>query len=148
MLFVQSYPIRWVYSINHGLISECTLSCVKCFVSIAMDLFVHIAMLLHETNFHIFHVFLYVCLLLLFSCARAEGSCAILWSCVVRRPSVFTFSTCHMKLLLKRNSTKLDWKQDLNVNYQVCVFRVGRKNKMATPASDWLRHFRLLLWNC
>ena len=41
---------------------------------------------------------------------------------------------------------KLDSKQDLNVLYQVCVFRADRKNKMAAPASDWLRHFRLLLW--
>ena len=45
------------------------------------------------------------------------------------------------------NSTKLDWKQDLNVLYKVCVFRADRKNKMAALASDWLRHFRLLLWN-
>ena len=44
-------------------------------------------------------------------------------------------------------STKLDRKQDLNVLYQVCVFRADRKNKMAALASDWLRHFRLLLWN-
>ena len=45
------------------------------------------------------------------------------------------------------NSTKLDRKQDLNVLYQVCVFRADRKNKMAALDSDWLRHFRLLLWN-
>ena len=45
------------------------------------------------------------------------------------------------------NSTKLDRKQDLNVLYQVCVFQVDRKNKMAALASDWLRLFRLLLWN-
>ena len=45
------------------------------------------------------------------------------------------------------NSTKLDRKQDLNVLYQVCVFRADQKNKMAAPASDWLRHFWLLLWN-
>ena len=45
------------------------------------------------------------------------------------------------------NSTKLDRKQDLNILYQVCVFRADRKNKMAALASDWLRHFRLL-WNC
>ena len=45
------------------------------------------------------------------------------------------------------NSTKLDRKQDLNVLYQVCVFRTDRKNMMAAMASDWLRHFRLLLWN-
>ena len=45
------------------------------------------------------------------------------------------------------NSTKLDRKQDLNVVYQVFVFRADRKNKMAALASDWLIHFRLLLWN-
>ena len=27
-------------------------------------------------------------------------------------------------------------------------FRVDLKNKMAALVSDWLRHFRLLLWNC
>ena len=47
----------------------------------------------------------------------------------------------------EKNSTKLDRKQDLNVLYQVCVFRADQKNKMAALASDWLRHFRLLLWN-
>ena len=47
----------------------------------------------------------------------------------------------------ERNSTKLDRKQDLNVLYQVCVFRADRKNKMAALASDWLRDFRLLRWN-
>ena len=35
------------------------------------------------------------------------------------------------------NSTKLDRKQDLNVLYQVCVFRADPKNKMAALASDW-----------
>ena len=65
----------------------------------------------------------------------------------VVRPSLtfhifnFSFETT------ERNSTKLDRKQDLNVLYQVCVFRVNWKNKMATLASGWLRHFRLLLWN-
>ena len=48
----------------------------------------------------------------------------------------------------ERNSTKLDRKQDLNALYQVCVFRADRKNKMGALASDWLRHFRLLFWNC
>ena len=47
----------------------------------------------------------------------------------------------------ERNSTKLDRKQDLNVLYQVCAFRADWKNKMAALASDWLRHYRLLLWN-
>ena len=47
----------------------------------------------------------------------------------------------------ERNSTKHDRKQDLNNLYQVCVFWADRKNKMAALASDWLRHFQLLLWN-
>ena len=47
----------------------------------------------------------------------------------------------------EQNWTKLDRKQDLNVLYQVCVFRADWKNKMVALASDWLRHFRLLLWN-
>ena len=47
----------------------------------------------------------------------------------------------------ERNTTALDRKQDFNALYQFCVFRAYRKNKMATLASDWLRHFRLLLWN-
>ena len=47
----------------------------------------------------------------------------------------------------ERNSTKLDRKQDLNVLYQVCIFRADQKNKMAALASDWLKPFRLLLWN-
>ena len=65
----------------------------------------------------------------------------------VVRPSltfhIFNFSS----ETTERNSTTLDRKHDLNVLYQVCVFRVGPKNKMAALASDWLRHFRLLLWN-
>ena len=69
-------------------------------------------------------------------------------SSVVRRLSltfhIFDFSS----ETTEWNSTKLDRKQDLNVLYQVCVFRADRKNKMAALASDWLRHFRLLLWNC
>ena len=48
----------------------------------------------------------------------------------------------------ERNLTKLDRKEDLNILYQVCVFRADLKNKMAALASDWLRHYRLLLWNC
>ena len=54
--------------------------------------------------------------------------------------SDFSFETA------EQNSTKFDRKQDLNVLYQVCVFRGDRKNKMAALASDWLRHFRLILW--
>ena len=57
-----------------------------------------------------------------------------------------TFSTSSAETA-EQNSTKLDRKQDLNVLYQVCVFRADRKNKIAALASDWLRHFWLLLWN-
>ena len=53
---------------------------------------------------------------------------------------IFDFSS-------ERNSAKLDRKQERIVLYKVCVFRADRKNKMAVLASDWLRHFRLLLWN-
>ena len=65
----------------------------------------------------------------------------------VRRPSL-TFHIFHFSSeTAEWNSTKLDRKQDLNVLYQVCVFRADQKNKMAALASDWPRHFRLLLWN-
>ena len=50
-----------------------------------------------------------------------------------------TFSTSPLKQLNERQRN--DRKQDLNVLYQVCVFSASRKNKMAAPASDWLRHF-------
>ena len=70
---------------------------------------------------------------------------------VVRRPSVRPSLTFHIfdfsSETAERNSTKLYRKQDLNLLYQVCVFLADRKNKMAALASDWLRHFRLLLWN-
>ena len=56
---------------------------------------------------------------------------------------IFDFSS----VTAERNSTKLDRKQDLNVLYQVCVFRENREKKIAALASDWLRHFRLLHWN-
>ena len=64
----------------------------------------------------------------------------------VRRLSSLTFHIFDFSSeTAERNSTKLDRKQDLNVLYQVCVFRADRKNKMAALASDLLRHFRLLL---
>ena len=65
-----------------------------------------------------------------------------------RCPSSLTFNIFDFSSeTAERNSTKLIRKQDLNILYQVCVFRADRKNKMAAMASDWLRHFRLLLWN-
>ena len=36
----------------------------------------------------------------------------------------------------KWNSTKLNRKQDLNILYQVCVFRANRKNNIAALASE------------
>ena len=67
------------------------------------------------------------------------------------RPSVRPSLTFHIfdfsSETTKQNSTKFDRKQDLNVLFRVCVFRADRKNKMAALASDWLRYFRLLLWN-
>ena len=69
----------------------------------------------------------------------------------MRCPSVCPSLTFHIfdffSETAKWNSMKLGRKQDLNVLYKVCVFRADRKNKMATLAYDWLRYFRLLLWN-
>ena len=78
---------------------------------------------------------------------KTEGSGALLWSRVVRRPSLTFNIFDFFSETPEKNSTKLDRKQDLNVLYQVCVFRADWKNKMAALASDWLRHFRLLHWN-
>ena len=64
------------------------------------------------------------------------------------RPSSLTFHIFDFSSeTTERNLTKLYRKVDLNVLYQVCVFRADRKNKMAALASVWLRHFPLLLWN-
>ena len=64
----------------------------------------------------------------------------------VRRLSSLTFHFFDFSSeTTEGNLTKPDRKQDLNVLYQVCVFWADRKNKMAALASDWLRHFRILL---
>ena len=71
----------------------------------------------------------------------------------VRRPSVVRPSSLTFHIFdfssetAEQSLTKLYRKVDLNILYQVCVFRADRKNKMAALASDWLRHFQLLLWN-
>ena len=55
------------------------------------------------------------------------------------RPSLLTFHIFNFfSETTKRNSKKLDRKQDLNILYEVCVFQADRKNKMAVLASDWL----------
>ena len=64
-----------------------------------------------------------------------------LWPLIDR--DIFDFSS----ETAEGNSTKFNRKQDLKALYQVYVFWADRKNKMAAPASDWLRHFRLLCRN-
>ena len=64
------------------------------------------------------------------------------------KPSCFLYETvsCLLKPLngIQRNLT---WSKILTSSSKVCFFRADRKNKMAALASDWLRHFRFLLWN-
>ena len=47
----------------------------------------------------------------------------------------------------ERNSMKLDRKQDLNALYQVLCFSGWSEKQDGRLTFDWLRHFRLLLWN-
>ena len=57
-----------------------------------------------------------------------------------------TFSTSPLKPLngIQRNLTG---SKISTSSTKFVFFRADRKNKMAVLASDWLRHFRLLLWN-
>ena len=57
-----------------------------------------------------------------------------------------TFSTSPLKPLIgiQRNLTG---SKISTSSTKFVFFRVDQKNKMAALASDWLRHFRLLLWN-
>ena len=81
------------------------------------------------------------------TCSSRRLKCTIVLY-IVRRLSSLTFHIFDFSSeTAEQNPMTLDRKQDLNVLYQVCVFRSDRKNKMAALASDWLRHFRLLLWN-
>ena len=66
------------------------------------------------------------------------------WSWPLTGWEIFYFSS----ETVERMSTKLYRKQYLKVLYHVCDFRTDQKNKMSAFASGWLRHFRLLLWNC
>ena len=91
---------------------------------------------------------------LILECFLAHLRRRLKWAIVIahrpsvrRRPSVNFHIFNFFSETAERNSTKLDRMQDFNVLYQICVFRADRKNKMAAPASDWLRHFRLLWWN-
>ena len=54
---------------------------------------------------------------------------------------------CFFSATTEQNATKLEWKQDLHVLYQICIFRADQKSKMTILVSDWLIHFGLLLCN-
>ena len=82
----------------------------------------------------------------------------LLWNCWTEFNETWQEARCPPRPLIgwdifdfysettKWNSTKLDRKQDFNDLNTVFV-RADRKTKMAARASDWLRHFQLLLWN-
>ena len=61
------------------------------------------------------------------------------------RPLPLTFHIFAFSLTPERVLTAYDRKQVRYFLYQVCVFRSGRKTKMAVPACDWLVHFQFLL---
>ena len=115
------------------------------------------SLVIYCLNFNFYHSFVVDTkeLILLFSAPEPKAQVHYCYHAlsVVRRPSVHRPSVVNFHIFDffsetdKGNSIKLNRKQDLNVLYQVCVFRANRKNKMAALASDWLRHFRLLLWN-
>ena len=50
--------------------------------------------------------------------------------------------------MAEQNSSKLNRKQDFNILYEVFVFQAYQKTKMALPAFERLRHFRLLCNHC
>ena len=58
-----------------------------------------------------------------------------------------TFSTSPLKPL-NRIQWNLLGSKISTPSTKFVFFWADRKNKMAALASDWLRHFRLLLWNC
>ena len=57
-----------------------------------------------------------------------------------------TFSTSPLKPLNRIQRILTGSKISMS-STKFVVFLADRKNKMAALASDWLRHFRLLLWN-
>ena len=84
-------------------------------------------------------------------CTWAEGSSALLWSHVRRLSSVrpsLTFHIFDFSETADRNSTKLDREARSQWLLQSLCFQTDWKNKMAALVSNYLRHFRLLLWNC
>ena len=58
-----------------------------------------------------------------------------------------TFSTSSLKPL-NRIQRNLTGSKISTSSTKFVFFRTDRKNKMAALVSDWLTHFRLLLWNC
>ena len=70
---------------------------------------------------------------------------ALLWLCVVCRPSVITLNIIDFSETVERNSMKF-YRNLSNPLPNLC-FWVDWKTKNAAMASDWPRHF-WLLWNC
>ena len=68
-------------------------------------------------------------------CIRTNQVCVFFWADrknkMAARPLIGWGIFDYSSETAERNSTKLDRMQDLNVLYQVCVFRADRKNKMA-----------------
>ena len=153
--FTHRLPMSWGYSLS---ISGLKGQGHNAWITENGNLHI-IAFSLHIQSWNFAHRFpmnqRYAYILVIFSSPEPKAQVSYCHSAPsVVRPSVHPLSVVrklsHFQLLLWngwRNSTKLDRMQDLNVLYQVCVFRADPKNKMAAPASDWLRHFQLLLWN-
>ena len=69
---------------------------------------------------------------------RWPVQCLVGWDIFVVRPSSLTFHIFNFfSETAERNSTKLNRKQDLDVLYQVCVFRADRKKQDSRPCL-WL----------
>ena len=67
---------------------------------------------------------------------------------IVCRPSVLHFS--HFRVLPIKHWTEFNepWQEARSQRpLTFVIFGLIRKSKMSAPASDWLRYFRLLIWN-
>ena len=82
------------------------------------------------------------------TCVKLLVRLSQLWSRVVLHLSLTFYIFNFSPAMAEQNSSKLDRKQDFNILYEVFVFQAYRKTKMALPAFDWLRHFRLLCNHC
>ena len=70
---------------------------------------------------------------------------------IIRCPSSVVVNFSHFRLLLLKPLYKIQrnirGSNTLTSSTKFVFFRANRKNKMTVLASDWLRHFVLLLWN-